>query len=166
MLSDAGVELQVGRLRREDVPVLTALEYNLVRRYRSARSRELVEATLLNIATHLAASTLLVTAKHDEAVRAFALFIAWRDELYARHVGFDYDFQAKLPLYFATLFYQPAQAAPEEGVKRIHYGIASDEAKLSRGCRAVAQFAYAKGLSESSRAILERVTASSGVLVR
>lgn len=164
-LSDAGVELVAGQLQLEDIPSLTTLEYNLVQRYRSARSRDLVQATLVKIATHLPTSTLLVTAKHDGTVRGFALFISWRDELYARHVGFDYDFQAKLPLYFATLFYRAAELAPGEGIKRIHYGIASDDAKLSRGCRALAQFAYAKGLSADACAILDRLPGSTGSLL-
>ncbi len=157
-LRDAGVEVSARQLADADVPILVELEANLVGRHRSARSRAQLLATLQAVAGRMADRSLLVLASHEGVPRGFALFLGWRDELYARHTGFDYAFQGNLPLYFEVLFYDVAARAPALGISRIHYGVASGDAKRSRGCRPVAELAYARALDRGAAAALAALT--------
>ena len=157
-LLDAGVEVSARRLAEADVPALVDLEANLVARHGSARSRVQLAATLEAVARRLADRSLLVLASHGGVPRAFALFLRWRDELYARHTGFDYAFQGKLPLYFEVLFYEIAARAPALGLSRIHYGVATGRAKLSRGCLPVPELAYVRPLDDEAAVALAALT--------
>jgi uncharacterized protein len=161
-LEEAGVRISAGPLAPKEVPALSGLEANLVRRHGSPRSREQLHETLGSIAERLEDSSLLLTARQEGRLMGFSLFLAWRDELYARHVGFDYDFQGKLPLYFALLFYEVAALAPARGVRRIHYGVASGEAKRSRGCRTVPEVAYVRALDPEAEKALAELLGSPG----
>ncbi len=156
-LREAGVDVSARRLEAADVPVLVELEANLVGRHGSPRSGAQRLATLEALAGRMADRSLLVLARYGGAARGFALFMRWRDELYARHVGFDYVFQGTLPLYFELLFYQAAARAPALGVSRVHYGVASAEAKLSRGCRPVPELAYMRALEPEAAVALARL---------
>ena len=75
-------------------------------------------------------------------IRGFGLLLRFGDQWFAHRTGFDYEFQRTLPLYYETLYYRPAEVADDHGVRAIHYGIGSTEAKVLRGCDSVAQYAY------------------------
>lgn len=153
-LRNAGVDVSVRRLEQEDVPVLVELEAALAGRHGSARSRAQLRASLDAIAGRMPERSLLVLARHGGVARGFALFIRWQNELYARHTGFDYAFQGKLPLYFEVLFYEVAARAPALGLSRVYYGVTSGQAKLSRGCRPVPQLACVRALDPGAEAAL------------
>jgi hypothetical protein len=63
----------------------------------------------------------------------FCLYYVWGDTLYLRWAGFDYDRLAGAAEYFNLLYYSHVRLAPELGVRRIHAGIKSLEAKALRG---------------------------------
>jgi len=59
----------------------------------------------------------------------------WRNWLFARHVGVDYERSGDLPAYFAVLFYEPVQLALAHDIDRVEYGTDSYTAKQRRGWR-------------------------------
>ncbi len=74
------------------------------------------------------------------------LAIRWRDEIYARTVGFDYEAIGTLPVYFGLLFYHLVAYAQAEGVRVISYATGTQDAKRRRGCVPIPQYAYVKPL--------------------
>ncbi|HZD02528.1 MAG TPA: GNAT family N-acetyltransferase [Actinomycetes bacterium] len=145
-LAEAGVVFQVRQLTPDLAAELVALEVNLTRKYHSPRKPEQVERTLKALATQLAHRTVVITASLAGRISGFALFIRSGKRMYARHTGFHYERQGKLPLYFALLFYEAIEHALRSGVTRIEYGTGSLDAKLSRGCTPLRQYGYFKGL--------------------
>jgi hypothetical protein len=63
----------------------------------------------------------------------FCLYYRWRDELFARVVGFDYEKMGDDRLYANLVFYEPIRYAIDEGIRRLHLGAGSLETKLLRG---------------------------------
>lgn len=145
-LAEAGVLFEVRQLTSELAAELVALEVNLTRKYDSPRKPEQVERTLKALATRLPHRCVVITGSLAGRISGFALFIRSGKRMYARHTGFHYDRQGKLPLYFALLFYEAIEHALRSGVTRIEYGTGSLDAKLSRGCTPVRQYGYFKGL--------------------
>jgi len=60
--------------------------------------------------------------------------IAYRGNVWTHHVGFDYEAQGTLPVYFGVLFYGVMDFAAEHGLRVLDYTFGSDDAKRSRGC--------------------------------
>jgi predicted N-acyltransferase len=154
-LDEAGVRFEVGGLADVPVDVLAALEHNLLRRYGVRRSLAQAEASLREARARFGGDGIAVTATLDGAISAFAVFLRWRDQLCARHVGFDYGQQADLPLYFGTLFYFPVQIAAALGVRVLDYGTGSIETKASRGCRVIDQYGYVRCADEGTQRQVE-----------
>ena len=154
-LDEAGVRFELGGLADLPVDVLAPLEHNLLRRYGVRRSLGQVEASLREARMRFGRDSVAITATREGAICAFAAFLRWRDQLCARHVGFDYDQQADLPLYFGTLFYVPVQFAAALGVRVLDYGTGSIETKASRGCRVIDQYGYVRCADEATQRDIE-----------
>jgi predicted N-acyltransferase len=81
-----------------------------------------------------AAALCLLCRTADRSLVGFSLFYRWRDELYARVVGFDYDrMPADARAYFSLLFYEPVRHAIDHGIGAIHLGLETNGAKAGRG---------------------------------
>lgn len=156
-VADAGVSLETVPMTEELAPRLAELELNLVRKYGGPRTAEQLEHTLRTLARCLEGRMSLSVARSDGEIYGFASLARWGNALYARHVGFDYDFQGKLPLYFSVLFYEPVRHSIQAGVARIEYGMESLEAKLSRGCRAVPLYGYVKAAERERQERLREI---------
>jgi len=156
-LAAAGIVFTTGRLTPDMVAALAPLELNVTRRYGSPRTRAHIERSLRTIAERLERRALLVTAAQDGQVIGFALFVRSRDHLFIRHVGFDYQRQGRLPVYFGLVFYEPVEYAVRDSVTRIQYGVESYDAKLSRGCMPLPQFGYLKRLDDDVGRHMERL---------
>jgi predicted N-acyltransferase len=69
----------------------------------------------------------------DDVMAGFALYYRWRDTLYGRSAGFDYDRLRGASEYFATTLYEAIEYAAGHGVTALHLGGGSWQAKGYRG---------------------------------
>ena len=114
----------------ECVPLVVALQ----QRYGALDSVPVIRERLREQAMALGDSGMCFLCRLRGNLVGFSLFYKWRNELYARLVGFDYD---RLPsdsrAYFSLLFYEPILHAINNDMHMIDYGISSIEAKAGRG---------------------------------
>lgn len=82
-----------------------------------------------------AAQVALCMRPGDDHAIGFALYYVRGETLYLRWAGFDYDRLAGAAEYFNLLYYGQIAHAPQIGVRRIHAGIKTIEAKALRGAR-------------------------------
>ncbi|MGC5363879.1 GNAT family N-acetyltransferase [Streptomyces sp. DT24] len=141
-LAEAGVEMRMETLSTALIPRLGRLEEELMAKYGIAWTAAQTEEVLREMAANFGDDAVVTLAVGDGLIRGFGTMIRFRDHWYARQAGFDYGYQRKLALYFETLYYFPVEMAARNGITTIHYGLGSEEAKLSRGCVAEDQFAY------------------------
>lgn len=87
-------------------------------------------------------SIAVYAATHEDQLLAFTLFLEYRGEWLALDSGADPDDERARYLYFDTTFYAPIANAYLAGVRTIHYGMATLEAKISRGCVLVPRDAW------------------------
>jgi hypothetical protein len=115
---------------------LIDLRCALVAKYGTVPVRAKEERLLRRVRdTFQPAEVCLVTARAAGRLLNFMLFVRENDEWSALLTGTDYDSADARFTYFATGFYHPAALAPAAGIRRIHYGFGSWEAKKLRGCR-------------------------------
>lgn len=78
----------------------------------------------------------LFCARPGEPPVGFSLFYVHGDTLYVRAVGFDYDRLVRgAAEYFNLVYYTSVRIAAESGLRWIHPGIESPDAKALRGAR-------------------------------
>jgi hypothetical protein len=114
---------------------------NVQQRYGHDESAEDCRVSLRSQARALDANTLTFTARRDGRLLALALHFAWRDRLYGRLVGFDYDALAGAREYFSLYYYLPLQWAYRAGMRTMHLGSGSYAAKFRRGAAPTALWA-------------------------
>ncbi|MEU5689988.1 GNAT family N-acetyltransferase [Streptomyces venezuelae] len=76
-------------------------------------------------------SCVVLGAVHEDRVLGFALYLRAGDALFLRTVGFAPEASG---CYLALTYHETARWALENGIRRIHYGLATYEAKFQRGC--------------------------------
>ncbi|MCI0384111.1 GNAT family N-acetyltransferase [Streptomyces sp. CNQ085] len=144
--SDVGITL--APLDAADIPRLAALETRLFAKYgMTGWDPKRSEAVLRAAAERLGDGALVSRAVLDGTVVGFALVLSHDRAWFAHRAGFDYEAVGKLPLYYELLYYTLADHAPRHGVRTVHHGIGSTDAKVSRGCSLSAQYLYVKELS-------------------
>jgi predicted N-acyltransferase len=160
-LKEAGVTFRTQRLDEPLARGLLPLAMGTVRKHQGAISEKSLYDRLRLL---VEVGSEVVLLEHDETVKGFGVVIEWRDQLYARMCGFDYASQGRLPLYFG-LMYEQVRHAIERGLRRIEYGVAIEEAKMSRGARRFPQYSYVKALARADHALvadaIRRVTEQS-----
>jgi len=104
---------------------------------------EEARAFLRSQALALDTSSLTFTARRDGRLVAMALHYAWRDKLFGRLVGFDYEALTDAREYFSLYYYLPLQWAYRNGCRTIHLGMGSYSAKFRRGAQPVPRWAVA-----------------------
>jgi uncharacterized protein len=141
----AGVRHVLGPLADFPLARLADLEAELFAKYglghwKAAQSQEVLERTLSVFGPDAFVSATVT----DGDIRGFGLLAAQGNSWYALRAGFDYAFQepAKLPLYYETLYYRVIEHAAAKGIRTVHYGLGSEDAKRSRGCTATTQHSY------------------------
>jgi hypothetical protein len=87
----------------------------------------------------------LLCSRNGRPPVAFCLFYRWRDTLFLRAVGFDYDELQSAGEYFNLAYYIPAKLP---GITCMHAGISAQEVKAARG--AVLRPLWLMDLSENS----------------
>ncbi|MFF9036886.1 GNAT family N-acetyltransferase [Streptomyces sp. NPDC014892] len=148
---EAGIELRIEPLSADLVPRLGALEAQLMAKYGHTWTAGQTEQVLHEMIAAFGADAQVALAVGDGDIRGFGTLLRFGTHWYARQAGFDYAYQDRLPLYFETLYYFPVEAAARLGIEAIHYGLGSEEAKLSRGCTAETQYSYLLPLNRPSR---------------
>jgi len=143
-LAEAGVELAVRPVRHELVDQLVELGANVNAKYGTPYDAVAMRAWYEVLLGHFPEGALVASAEVEGSVCGYALLLRWRDELYARQVGFDYDLKGELPVYFGVVFYEPIEYAIREGIARIDYATGAVETKRAHGCVQLRQHAYAR----------------------
>ena len=138
LLARAGVGFRVVPLEPALVEDLLPLGMATVRKYQGTVSEHAVRDRLRLLSE---VGSQVAVAEHDGTIRAFGVLAQWRDHLYARMTGFDYEFQKDLPLYFGILYAQIRHAIAG-GFRRIEYATNSGFTKMSRGMRPIPQYGY------------------------
>jgi predicted N-acyltransferase len=123
---------------------LVELGANVSAKYGTPYDPEAMHAWYDVLLRHFPEGALVGSAEVDGGVCGFVLLLRWRDELYARQVGFDYDLKGELPAYFGVVFYEPIEYAIREGIARIDYATGAVETKRAHGCVQWRQHTYAR----------------------
>ncbi|WP_405018386.1 peptidogalycan biosysnthesis protein [Kitasatospora sp. NBC_00070] len=96
----------------------------------------LTESFRLQGAAMGAKAQVLFCGRPGEAAVGFCLFYIHGDTLFVRAVGFDYERLVRgAAEYFNLVYYAPVRIAAEHGLRWIHPGIESPDAKALRGAR-------------------------------
>ena len=150
-LAAAGVEIRVQPLEPALLMRFAELETQLLEKYGIAWTPERTVRALSELHAVLGEDAVASVAVGEGKVRGFSVLLRFRDQWYARHTGFDYRWQDRLPLYFEVCYYRVVEAAAEAGIKGVHYGIGSEEAKRSRGCSATTQRCFVRRMTTTGR---------------
>jgi hypothetical protein len=81
-----------------------------------------------------AARTILCRTSDGDPV-GFCLYYVWRDTIFLRWAGFDYERLVGAAEYFNLCYYAQIELASELGLRWLHAGIKSTEAKALRGAQ-------------------------------
>lgn len=133
LFSDPDLSLStapLGECYQEIAPLAT----EHLRRYGSAITADLMEKRLAEQVAYLDGVSRVILCRKGRGLVGFALFYEWEKHLYARMVGMSTDAK-RYAAYFNLTYYQPLRQATEEGLRQLHLGPDSYEAKLLRGAR-------------------------------
>jgi uncharacterized protein len=154
-LRDAGIEMRLEPLEPAIVDRLADLETQLFAKYGMTAWQPRLSAELLHqVRTVLGERAVVSVARAGGKIRGFGLLLRFGDQWFVHRTGFDYEFQAEyqpesrsgLPLYNEVNYHYPLEYTERFGIRDIHYGIGSTEAKLLRGCQSTRQFSYLRPL--------------------
>ncbi|MGW1074008.1 GNAT family N-acetyltransferase [Streptomyces sp. NPDC002537] len=157
-LADAQVTFEVEPL----TPELTRQLVPLLRQHGGKYGHDYAEESLTrNLELHdrhCGDDLRVITGRSaDGVVRGFSLVVRRGSRLYVRQTGYDYEWQGKLPLYFALCYYEPVEYASRIGATALDYAVASEATKLSRGCTLEQRYGYLKVFDDKARSETERL---------
>lgn len=99
----------------------------------TGRSRKELEFSLASQAEHLAGRSVVFTCEDEHGIAGIALGYPWRRTVFIRLVGFDYERLRGGREYFMVSMYSWFRYAESAGIRRLHQGVGSWEAKGYRG---------------------------------
>jgi hypothetical protein len=144
---------------------ISTLEAQLEQKYGISNPVEVIQKKHAVVSDLFPTSTVVLTAELHGRICGFVLAIKWRDSIFLRQAGFDYEMNGKLPIYFGVAFYEAVKYALNVSAKRIFYAIESTEAKSSRGCRIVEQKVWVRGLDVAAVKTLQSILGTAAVMV-
>ncbi|MGY0019268.1 GNAT family N-acetyltransferase [Streptomyces sp. cg35] len=116
-------------------PELVRLRAQLVSKYGGEVDDEREAASFRHLRDHFGPENVwIVEARKDGALLSFTMLVRDGDQWTALMSGTDYEHPDATFTYFATMFYRPAELAPEQGITTIAYGLGTVQAKRVRGC--------------------------------
>lgn len=135
-IREANVQVSAQSLDTGDLERFAELESELLTKYKIDLRPEQLLPILRQVRDCFGDDAFAMVAEAEGAVRGFALILRHGDSWYARQTGYDYAYQrrTKTPLYFELLYYRLVEEAAAAGVRTLHYGLGSEDAKKSRGC--------------------------------
>ena len=131
---DSGLEIRrvdLAECRTDLGRLLAAVQ----RKYGHPQSADEMRARLSRQGEHLAARAVVFGCFAGDVMVGAALAYRWGDELVLRAVGFDYERLPGADEYAQLAVHAPLRYCYERGVRRLHLGTASYEAKYRRGAR-------------------------------
>jgi uncharacterized protein len=131
---DSGLEIRQVSLP-EYWPHLGPLLAAVQQKYGHRQSADEMRARLRRQGEHLAARAVVFACFNDDIIVGFALAYQWGDELALRVVGFEYERLSGADEYAQLAVHAPLRYCYEHGLRRLHLGTASYEAKCRRGAR-------------------------------
>jgi len=133
---------------------LVALQVAHRAKYGLPGGEERVRRDLTAVFDELADSCVVFAAEKDGRMGSFTLYLRTRNALFARTGG---TLPEARGCYFAVDYHETARWALNNGIRRIHYGMAAYEAKVTRGCDLRPRwgwFAFHGGQAETYRDVL------------
>jgi predicted N-acyltransferase len=133
-LSEGGVAITVEPLTPDLIRTVAPLIVNLQDKYDIDADCDSITASMRLLYKTLKESIYGVVARVDDRVIGFNELIVYRGNAWTHHVGFDYEAQGTLPVYFGVFFYGVMDFAAEHGLRVLDYTFGTEGAKRSRGC--------------------------------
>ena len=133
-MRDANIVMTVEVLTRELVAEVLPLIDHVNAKYDIKIDSEQERADLEMLRRLFKGNAYAVVARASGRPVGFVELILCRGSAWGNHVGFDYEFQGSLPLYFGVLFYGLMDFASSTQLSRIDYSFGAEDAKTSRGC--------------------------------
>lgn len=134
---------------------LVALQVAHRAKYGLPGGEDRVRRELYAVGDELGESCVVFTAERDGQIGSFTLYLRTREALFARTGGTLPDAKG---CYFAVDYHETARWAVENGIRRVHYGMAAYEAKVTRGCELRPRwgwFAFQGAQADTYREVLE-----------
>jgi uncharacterized protein len=139
--AEAGITTHVSTgadaLTDEYLPLRSALRVKYGHGAGEAWARREFEALRRTVGDEL----VVFSARTATAVVGYLMAVLRQDVLYTRATGFDYAASAGAYCYFNLVYYDVVRWAQRNGVRRVHYGLGTSEAKHHRGCRLMPRWA-------------------------
>jgi hypothetical protein len=131
---DSGLEIRQVSLA-ECWPRLGSLLAAVQQKYGHRQSAGELAARLRRQAEHLASRAVVFACFDGDIIVGFALAYQWSGELALRAVGFDYQRLSGAGEYAQLAVHAPVRYCYAHGLRRLHLGTDSYEAKCRRGAR-------------------------------
>jgi hypothetical protein len=132
--TDSGLEIRRVSLL-EYWPRLGPLLAAVQQKYGHRQPADEFGARLRRQGEHLAARAVVFACFDDEMIIGFALAYRWGGALALRVVGFDYERLRGADEYAQLAVHAPLRYCYQQGLRRLHLGAGSYEAKCRRGAR-------------------------------
>jgi len=131
---ESGLEIREVSLL-EHLPRVAQLLAALLEKYGHGQSAEAVGLRLRSQGEQLAARSVVFACFDGDRMIAFSLAYRWGDELALRAAGFDYERLPGVDEYAQVAVHAPLRYCYRHGLRRLHLGTESHEAKCRRGAR-------------------------------
>ncbi|HEV2373472.1 MAG TPA: GNAT family N-acetyltransferase [Streptosporangiaceae bacterium] len=154
--AEGGFHVKITRGAHALTDDMVGLQVSLQRKYGATQvDVAALQETFAELRRSLGDEMVVFTAERGDTTIGYIAFCEYGDALYARVTGFDHQVLAAHDFcYFNLVYYEPLSWAAARGLTRIHYGFATYEAKLRRGCelrRAHGYVAVAGDLASPAR---------------
>jgi hypothetical protein len=133
-LREAGVVISVEPMTPDLIAAATPLIDNLNARYHVEMSQETVSAGLRVQRRYFKGNHYGVVARIADQIVGFMGLVIHQGSAWARQVGFDYQANGTLPVYFGVLFYGALDFAADRKLQIVDYSFTAHAAKEARGC--------------------------------
>lgn len=131
---DSGLEIRRVNLS-EYWPQLGPLLAAVQQKYGHPQLADEMRERLRRQGEHLGSRAVVFVCRSGDVIVGFALAYQWGEELALRVVGFDYDRLRGADEYAQLAVHAPLRYCYEHGLRRLHLGTASYEAKCRRGAQ-------------------------------
>lgn len=119
----------------DEEPELLPLRAQLMTKYGAVPDAQREAASFRHLREHFGPQNVwIVEARQRGALLSFTMLVRDGDQWTALMSGTDYEHPDASFTYFATMFYRPAELAPQQGITTISYGLGTLQAKRLRGC--------------------------------
>ncbi|MFF0478803.1 GNAT family N-acetyltransferase [Streptomyces sp. NPDC004284] len=133
-IAERGIEISQRPIGEEE-PELLPLRGQLMAKYGAVPDPQREAGSFRHLREHFGPDNVwIVEARKNGALLSFTMLVRDGDQWTALMSGTDYQHPDASFTYFATMFYRPAELAPQQGITTISYGLGTVQAKRLRGC--------------------------------